>query len=56
MAVVGAAYRVLSTQLSGQSSLFLQQVANSRAEILDSAIAESRGFNFGILVANQSLN
>ena len=56
MAVVGAAYRVLSTQLSGQSSLFLQQVANSRAEILDSATAESRGFNFGILVGNQSLN
>ena len=56
MAVVGAAYRVLSTQLSGQSSLFLQQVANSRAEILDSATAENRGFNFGILVGNQSLN
>ncbi|AVQ73978.1 phosphoesterase [Microcystis sp. MC19] len=56
MAVVGAAYRVLSTQLSGQNNLFLQQVANSRAEILDSATAESRGFNFGILVANQSLN
>ncbi|MFB2805626.1 CARDB domain-containing protein [Microcystis sp. BLCC-F209] len=56
MAVVGAAYRVLSTQLSGQNNLFLQQVANSRAEILDSATAESRGFNFGILVGNQSLN
>jgi len=56
MAAVGAAYRVLSTQLSGQSSLFLQQVANSRSEILDSATAESRGFNFGILVGNQSLN
>ncbi len=56
MAAVGAAYRVLSTQLSGQSSLFLQQVANSRSEILDSATAESRGFNFGILVGNQSMN
>ncbi len=55
-AVVGAAYRVLSTQLPGQNSLFLQQVSNSLAEIQDSATAESRGFNFGILVANQSLN
>ncbi|MBC1192746.1 phosphatase PAP2 family protein [Microcystis aeruginosa CS-558/01A06] len=55
-AVVGAAYRVLSTQLPGQNSLFLQQVTNSLAEIQDSATAESRGFNFGILVANQSLN
>ena len=55
-AVVGAAYRVLSTQLPGQNSLFLQQVSNSLAEIQDSATAESRGFNFGILVGNQSLN
>ena len=56
MAAVGAAYRVLSTQLSGQSSLFSQQLSNSLAEIKDSATAESRGFNFGILVANQSMN
>lgn len=56
MAAVGAAYRVLSTQLSGQSSLLSQQLSNSLAEIQDSATAESRGFNFGILVANQSLN
>ncbi|NCS29516.1 MAG: phosphatase PAP2 family protein [Microcystis aeruginosa F13-15] len=55
-AVVGAAYRVLSTQLPGQNSLFLQQVSNSLAEIQESDTAESRGFNFGILVANQSLN
>jgi hypothetical protein len=55
-AVVGAAYRVLSTELPGQNSLLLQQVTNSLAEIQDSATAESRGFNFGILVANQSLN
>ncbi|WP_287697845.1 MULTISPECIES: phosphatase PAP2 family protein [unclassified Microcystis] len=55
-AVVGAAYRVLSTQLPGQNSLLSQQVANSLAEIQDSATAESRGFNFGILVGNQSLN
>jgi hypothetical protein len=55
-AVVGAAYRVLSTQLPGQSSLFSQQLSNSLAEIQDSADAESRGFNFGILVSNQSLN
>jgi len=56
MAAVGAAYRVLSTQLSGQSSLFSQQLSNSLAEIQDSATAESRGFNLGVLVANQSLN
>ena len=56
MAAVGAAYRVLSTQLSGQSNLFLQQLSNSLAEIQDSATAESRGFNFGVLVANQSIN
>ena len=56
MAAVGAAYRVLSTQLSGQSSLFSQQLSNSLAEIQESATAESRGFNFGILVANQSIN
>ncbi|MCA2812665.1 MAG: phosphatase PAP2 family protein [Microcystis sp. M090S1] len=56
MAAVGAAYRVLSTQLSGQSSLFSQQLSNSLAEIQDSATAESRGFNFGILVANQTIN
>ncbi|MCZ8247930.1 CARDB domain-containing protein [Microcystis sp. LE19-195.1E] len=56
MAAVGAAYRVLSTQLSGQSSLFSQQLSNSLAEIQDSATAESRGFNFGILVANQSIS
>jgi hypothetical protein len=55
-AVVGAAYRVLSTQLPGQNSLLLQQVANSLAEIQDSATAENRGFNFGILVGNQSIN
>jgi hypothetical protein len=55
-AVVGAAYRVLSTQLPGQNSLLLQQVTNSLAEIQDSATAESRGFNFGILVGNQSIN
>ncbi|BBH41761.1 putative phosphoesterase [Microcystis viridis NIES-102] len=55
-AVVGAAYRVLSTQLPGQNSLLLQQVSNSLAEIQDSATAESRGFNFGILVGNQSIN
>jgi hypothetical protein len=56
MAVVGAAYRVLSTKLPGQSSMFSQQLANSRAEIQDSAAAESRGFNFGMLMANQSMN
>ncbi|MCZ8192576.1 MAG: phosphatase PAP2 family protein [Microcystis sp. LE19-338.1B] len=56
MAAAGAAYRVLSTELSGQSSLFSQQLSNSLAEIKDSATAESRGFNFGILVANQSMN
>jgi hypothetical protein len=56
IAAVGAAYRVLSTQLSGQSSLFSQQLSNSLAEIKDSATAESRGFNFGILVANQTIN
>jgi len=55
MAAVGAAYRVLSTQLSGQNSLFSQQLSNSLAEIKDSATAESRGFNLGILVANQSI-
>ncbi|WP_230400992.1 vanadium-dependent haloperoxidase [Microcystis aeruginosa] len=55
-AVVGAAYRVLSTQLPGQNSLLSQQVSNSLAEIQESDTAESRGFNFGILVANQSLN
>jgi hypothetical protein len=54
-AAVGAAYRVLSTQLSGQSSLFSQQLSNSLAEIQDSATAEIRGFNLGILVANQSI-
>ncbi|WP_233271095.1 CARDB domain-containing protein [Microcystis aeruginosa] len=54
-AAVGAAYRVLSTQLSGQSSLFSEQLSNSLAEIQDSATAESRGFNLGILVANQSI-
>jgi hypothetical protein len=56
MAAVGAAYRVLSTQLPGQSSLLSQQLSNSLAEIQDSATAESRGFNLGVLVANQSLN
>ncbi len=56
MAAVGAAYRVLSTQLSGQSSLFSQQLSNSLAEIQEIATAESRGFNFGILVANQTIN
>ena len=55
-AVVGAAYRVLSTQLPKQNSLFSQQLSNSLAEILDSATAKNRGFNFGILVANQSMN
>jgi hypothetical protein len=55
-AVVGAAYRVLSTQLPGQNSLLLQQVSNSLAEIQESPTDKSRGFNFGILVANQSLN
>jgi hypothetical protein len=55
-AAFGAAYRVLSTQLPGQSSLFSEQLSNSLAEIQDSATAESRGFNFGILVGNQSIN
>jgi len=55
-AVVGAAYRVLSTQLPEQNSLLSQQVTNSLAEIQDSATAENRGFNFGILVGNQSIN
>jgi hypothetical protein len=55
-AVVGAAYRVLSTQLPGQSSLFSQQLSNSLAEIQDSAIAKSQGFDFGVLVANKSIN
>jgi len=54
--VVGAAYRVLSTQLPKQNSLFLQQLSNSLAEIPDSNIAKKRGFNFGILVADQSMN
>jgi hypothetical protein len=54
-AVVGAAYRVLSTQLPGQSSLFSQQLSKSLAEIQDSAAAESQGFNFGISVANESI-
>ena len=56
MAVVGAAYRVLSTQLSGQNSLFSEQLSNSLAEIQGSATAKNRGFNLGILIANQSLN
>ncbi|MGV2388403.1 MAG UNVERIFIED_CONTAM: hypothetical protein LVR29_08990 [Microcystis novacekii LVE1205-3] len=46
-AAVGAAYRVLSTQLSGQNSLFSQQLSNSLAEIQDNATAKNRGFNFG---------
>ncbi len=54
--VVGAAYRVLSTQLPKQNSLFSQQLSNSLAEIQSSNTAKSRGFNFGILVANQSIN
>ena len=55
-AVVGAAYRVLSTQLPRQSSLFSQQLSNSLAEIQSSNTAKNRGFNFGTLVANQSIN
>jgi len=55
-AAVGAAYRVLSTQLSGQNSLFSEQLSNSLAEIQDNATAKNRGFNLGILIANQSLN
>lgn len=55
-AVVGAAYRVLSTQLPKQNSLFSQQLSNSLADIKDSNTAKNRGFNFGILVANQSMN
>jgi len=55
-AAVGAAYRVLSTQLSGQNSLFSEQLSNSLAEIQGSATAKNRGFNLGILIANQSLN
>ena len=55
-AVVGAAYRVLSTQLPKQNSLFSQQLSNSLAEIQSSNTAKNRGFNFGILVANQSMN
>lgn len=54
--VVGAAYRVLSTQLPKQNSLFSQQLSNSLAEIQSSNTAKNRGFNFGILVANQSMN
>lgn len=54
-AAVGAAYGVLSTQLSGQNSLFSQQLSNSLGEIQDSATSKSRGFNLGILIANQSI-
>ena len=55
-AAVGAAYRVLSTQLSGQNSLFSEQLSNSLAEIQGSATTKNRGFNLGILIASQSLN
>ena len=55
-AVVGAAYRVLTTLLSGQNSLFSEQLSKSLAEIQSSTTAKNRGFNFGTLVANQSLN
>ena len=55
-AAVGAAYQVLSTQLSGQNSLFSEQLSNSLAEIQGNTTAKNRGLNFGILIANQSLN
>jgi len=55
-AAVGAAYRVLSTQLPKQNSLFSEQLSNSLAEIQGSATAKNQGFNLGILIANQSMN
>jgi hypothetical protein len=54
-AVVGAAYRVLSTLLPKQSSLLTQQRDKSLAEIHDKPKAELAGFEFGQSVADQML-
>ena len=54
-AIVGAAYKVLSTELSGQNSLFSEQLSNSLAEIKDSHNAKKSGFIVGTLVANQTM-
>jgi hypothetical protein len=54
-AIVGAAYKVLSTQLSGQKSLFSEQLSKSLAEIKDNDKAKQIGFNFGTHIANQTM-
>ena len=54
-AIVGAAYKVLSTQLSGQKSLFSEQLSKSLAEIKDNDNAKKIGFNFGTRIANQTM-
>ncbi|MFY7939007.1 MAG: vanadium-dependent haloperoxidase [Flavobacterium sp.] len=54
-AVVGAAYKVLSTELSGQNSLFSEQLSKSLAEIKDNDNAKQIGFKFGTHIANQTM-
>lgn len=54
-AVVGAAYKVLSTELSGQKSLFSEQLSKSLAEIKDNDNAKEIGFKFGTHIANQTM-
>ncbi len=52
-AAVGAAYEALSTLFPEQTALFDQQRTKSLAEIEDSELAETTGFEFGASVAEQ---
>jgi hypothetical protein len=54
-AVVGAAYRVLSSQLPRQAGLLSQALTYSLAEIQDLPGAEARGLRFGNEVADKIL-
>ena len=51
-AIVGAAYRVLISELPRQAGLLSQQLIQSLAEIEDNPLAEARGLHFGNQIAD----
>jgi len=51
-AIVGAAYRVLISELPRQAGLLSQQLTQSLAEIEDNPLAEARGLSFGNQIAD----
>jgi hypothetical protein len=54
-AIVGAAYRVLISELPRQAGLLSQQLTQSLAEIQDNPLAEARGLRFGNQIADRIL-